>query len=389
MGQIKNIKLHIVTDIKSRRKSIKECKWTFMEDLSESPPLPSFIILSASAEGSPETGHSSREHSDSPTPTASFLVIPKSGERRASEPPVYLEDEEDRRSQTPPTPGGRKYSQQRRNSCPNPRKHLKIPKIDRRGWCVADEQSLQNFYLDKYEVARFFARIINKIVGEPEFNPDHFQAYNLHLCEAYCLLWQNPKTGRVSGRKVGLPLKIGNFSAVFIDLYVSRRLDIFTSKRQTEPCFQIVDHRATETTLDYIIFNTMRKSASRGNLRECLLMSSLARAEQADCVNSTLDSLIAKGVLEERTTGIFGRRKIFPTLDPAPENTLRTRIKDVAMKKKDVESDSFVDTLLILARESDKIFSSSAPILGKYFTEGEYLTAMQNIDEMFKKYSQV
>ena len=116
---------------------------------------------------------------------------------------------------------------------------------------------------------------------------------------------------------------------------------------------------------------------------------SLARAEQADCVNSTLDSLIAKGVLEERTTGIFGRRKIFPTLDPTQENTLKTRIKDVALKKKDVESDSFVDTLLILARESDKIFSSSAPILGKYFTEGEYMQAMHNIDEMFKKYSQV
>jgi len=359
-----------------------------MEETSESPPVPSFLIFPATDEGPSESGEASREYSESP-PEPSFLLLPDRDTRRSSE-PVPFDDDDGRRSQTPPAQTiFRKNSQARRNSCPNPRKHMKIPKIDRRGWCVADEQSLQNFYLDKYEVARFFARIINKIVGEPEFNPDQFQNYNLLLCEAYCLLWQHPETGRVSGRKVGLPLKIGNFSAVFIDLYVAERLDIFVSKRQAEPCFQIVDHRATETTLDYIIFNTMRKAASKGNLRECLLMSSLARAEQADCVNSTLDSLIAKGVLEERTTGIFGRRKIFPTLDPTQENTLKTRIKDVALKKKDVESDSFVDTLLILARESDKIFSSSAPILGKYFTEGEYMQAMHNIDEMFKKYSQV
>ena len=67
---------------------------------------------------------------------------------------------------------------------------------------VGDEQSLQNFYLDNQEVAKFFARVVYKVIKTSHFNPEHFDNYDLHLCEAYCLLWQNAENGSVSGRKV-------------------------------------------------------------------------------------------------------------------------------------------------------------------------------------------
>ena len=35
-------------------------------------------------------------------------------------------------------------------------------------------------------------------------------------------------------------------------------------------------------------------------------MSWLERAEEADCVDSTFDSLVAKGILDQKTTGVLG-----------------------------------------------------------------------------------
>merc|ERR1719450_252182 len=120
---------------------------------------------------------------------------------------------------------------------------------------IGDEQSLQNYYLDNQEVAKYFARVVYKIIKHSSFNTDDFQKYDLHLCEAYCLPWQNAETGSVSGRKVGVPLKIGVFAALFIDLFAVHRLDIYMKECVPEPLFRITDLHATDTFLDSAIFD--------------------------------------------------------------------------------------------------------------------------------------
>ena len=257
--------------------------------------------------------------------------------------------------------------------------------LDRRSWMIGDEQSLQNIYQDNQEVAKYFGRIVYKIVKHSHFKPDDFQKYDLHLCEAYCLLWQNAETGSVSGRKLGIPLKIGLFAALFIDLCAANRLDIFRKENVAEPMFRITDLHATDTFLDSAIFDTMRKANSHGRLREAKLMSWLERAEEAECVDNTFDSLVAKGILKEKTTGLLGTCKRFPTVDPTPENVLESKIKDIAFKRE--SPDSFMEALLVLSRESDQIFMCSDPILRKHFTCAEYVQAKKNLDQMFNSYT--
>jgi len=257
-------------------------------------------------------------------------------------------------------------------------------KINRKSWMVGDEKSLQNCYLDNQEVAKYFARLVYKIVKHPNFKAEDFHNYDLHLCEAYCLLWQNAETGSVSGRKLGIPLKIGVFAALFIDLYAIQRLDIY-SRDNSEPLFRITDLHSTDTVLDGVIFDHMRRATSNGSLREAKLMSWLERAVEADCVDRTFDSLVSRGILKEKTTGILGTCKRYPTVDPLPETLLESKVKDVAFGRE--TADNFMKALLALSHESDQIFSCSDPILRKHFSAAEYVEAKKNLDQMFKSYA--
>lgn len=255
-------------------------------------------------------------------------------------------------------------------------------KIDRKSWIIGDEQSLENLYQDNREVAKYFGRIAHKIVQHSHFKPEHFEQYELHLCEAYCLLWQNAETGSVSGRKIGIPLKIGVFTALFIDLCAAGRVEIFRKDGVAEPMFRIVDLDETDMFLEEAIFLRMRQHKQAGRLREATLVSWLERAEEADCVDTTFDSLVARGILREQKSGLLGMSKRFPTQDPDYEISLEKKIKDVALKKE--LADSYIEALLVLCRDSDLIFQCSDPILKKHFTAAEYVEATKNLDQMFK-----
>ena len=50
------------------------------------------------------------------------------------------------------------------------------------------------------------------------------------------------------------------------------------------------------------------------------------------------------------------------------------------------EPDSFMESLLVLCRESDKIFVLNDPILKKHFTKEEYKIAKTNLDRLFRSY---
>merc|ERR1712072_644304 len=113
----------------------------------------------------------------------------------------------------------------------------------------------------------------HKIVTHKNFNSEHFQNYDLYLSEAYCLLWQNADTGEVSGRKLGIPLKIGTFAALFIDLVAAQRLEIFEKEQGAEPMFRVTDLGVTDPFLEEAIFECMRNQKMKRKLREATLMN--------------------------------------------------------------------------------------------------------------------
>ena len=247
---------------------------------------------------------------------------------------------------------------------------------------ACDPKSLANLYQDQDDVAKCFGNIVyNIMMHSSDFRNEDFEQHNLHLCEAYCLLWQDAETGEVDGRKLGLPLKIGVFAALFIDLCAANRIEVFKNSDEEEPQFRIIDSHSTDTFLDIAIFDSLRGVADkRGRLREAKLWKWLERAEDADCVENTFDSLVARGILKEKSSGLLKLFKRFPTLDPEPENKLEEKIKNIAYGRE--KPDSYMLALLILSRASDRIFMCSDPILRKHFTSVEYTQVKKNLDKV-------
>lgn len=244
---------------------------------------------------------------------------------------------------------------------------------------ATDPKSLSNLYQDQDDVAKHFARVIYNItINSKEFNVEDFGEYDLHLCEAFCLLWQNAETGEVNGRKLGLPLKISVFAAVFIDLYAAKRIEFYKASEFDEPGFRIINKDFINTFLDIAIFDSLRTANKHGKLRDAKLWKWLQLAEEKESVECTFDSLVARGILSEKKSGILGIFKRFPTLDPEPERNLEEKIKNIAFKR--LKPDSYMMSLLVLSRDSDRIFMCKDPILRKHFTSSEYADAKKNLD---------
>jgi len=246
---------------------------------------------------------------------------------------------------------------------------------------ATEASSLANLYQDQDDIAKCFGHIVYNIINNSiDFDVVDFEAHDLYLSESYCLLWQNAETGEVDGRKVGLPLKIGVLAALFIDLYASGLIKVFMHPEDDEPMFRLTETHSTETFLDFAIFDSLRVANAQGRLREAKLWKWLLRAEDADCVENTFDSLIARGILKEKSSGLLGLFKKFPTVNPEPERTLEKKIKDIAFN--DLKPDSYMLSLLILSRESDRIFMCEDPILRKHFTSAEYKEAKKTLDKI-------
>jgi len=246
---------------------------------------------------------------------------------------------------------------------------------------ATEPSSLANLYQDQDDIAKCFGHMVYNIIKNSiDFNAQEFHDHDLYLSEAYCLLWQNAETGEVDGRRVGLPLKIGVFAALFLDLHASGLIDVFLASDDDEPMFRVTQSNSTQTFLDIAVFDSLRIANAQGRLREAKLWKWLLRAEDADCVECTFESLIARGILKEKSSGLLGIFKKFPTVDPKPEQELERKIKSIVFN--DLKPDSYMLSLLILSRESDRIFMCEDPILKKHFTSAEYKEAKKNLDRI-------
>ncbi|XP_065676611.1 uncharacterized protein LOC136072123 isoform X1 [Hydra vulgaris] len=248
---------------------------------------------------------------------------------------------------------------------------------------ACEPNSLANLYQDQEEVAKRFSRLVYKVVNDVNFNRDSFKQHDLHLCEAYCLLWQNAVTGEVDGRLFGIQLKIGAFAALFIDLCAENLIELYMHENDDEPHFRLIDqniNKVISVFLKISIFDALRNAKMHGKLRETVLWKWLIRAVDADCVELAFESLVARGILDEQPSGVFGIFKRFPTINPEPELKLEKLIQNIAFGF--VFPDNYMLALLVLARESDRIFLCKDPILSKHFSFKEYESAKKNLDKI-------
>ena len=242
-----------------------------------------------------------------------------------------------------------------------------------------DPKSLANLYQPLDEVALGFAKTIYEICSAKWFNIEDFQKHEILLSEAYVLLWQNSETGDIDGRKVGLPLKVGAFAAVFLDLIISKKIEVFLTHEDREPRVRVIDERQTGTFLDDALFDDLRLK----HHRVIRLQKYLERAEESACVDIILSSLILRGILKKEKKGFPGLKffRRFPTTNPKPEKDLVEQIRKFSMSDNE-NHDSYIIALLAICREADNIFLISDPILKKYFSSVEYVEMKKRIDKM-------
>lgn len=245
-----------------------------------------------------------------------------------------------------------------------------------------DPKSLANLYQPLDEVALGFARTVYEISTSKWFHIEDFRRHEILLSEAYLLLWQNSETGNVDGRKVGLPLKVGAYAALFLDLIVAGKLEIFLSPEDREPRVRVIDDTPTGTFMDDGLFDHLR---SRHH-RTINLQKWLEKAEESSCVDIILNNLILRGILKKEKCGMLGLKlfRKFPTTNPQPERDLVQQIREAASCSSNEEllPDSYILALLALSRDADNIFLISDPILKKYFDPETYPEAKRAIDKM-------
>eukprot|EP00794_Sanderia_malayensis_P019070 gene19070-20985_t len=241
-----------------------------------------------------------------------------------------------------------------------------------------DPKSLANLYQPLDEVALGFARTVYEVATSRLFLLSDFQNRDIFLSEAYLLLWQNSETGHVDGRKVGLPLKVGAYAALFLDLIVAGKLEIFLSPEDRDPRVRVVDDMPTGTFLDDGLFDSLRAR----HHRTINLQKWLEKAEESSCVDIILNNLILRGILKKEKCGMLGLKlfRKFPTTNPQPERDLVQEIRDVAIT--DTRPDSYILALLALCRDADNIFLISDPILKKHFEPDEYQESKKKIDKL-------
>ncbi|XP_065064604.1 uncharacterized protein LOC135690853 [Rhopilema esculentum] len=242
-----------------------------------------------------------------------------------------------------------------------------------------DPKSLANLYQPLDEVASGFSRTIHELCSSRWFCFEDFKQHEILLSEAYVLLWQNSETGDIDGRKVGLPLKVGAYAAVFLDLIISRKIEVYYQHDEKESRVRVIDDTATGTFLDDALFDDLRLK----HHRVIRLSKWLEKAEESACVEIILSSLILRGILKKEKIGFPGLRffRRFPTTNPEPEKDLIAQIRSLNVDE-DGKVDSYIVSLLAICREADNVFLISDPILKKYFNSVEYPELKKKIDRI-------
>ena len=72
-----------------------------------------------------------------------------------------------------------------------------------------------------------------EIVNSSWFDKEHFQTEKLKLSQAFCLLWQDPESGEVHGRKMGVECNAAACAAGIIDLFAMDRVEVEVESNKT------------------------------------------------------------------------------------------------------------------------------------------------------------
>ncbi|KAL9980439.1 hypothetical protein ACROYT_G009031 [Oculina patagonica] len=226
------------------------------------------------------------------------------------------------------------------------------------------------------------------ILASPLFDKKAIQQRSLKLSEAYCLLWQNSKTGDVDGRQ-GSKAKIGGaVCAVLLDLIAMGKIWIEFEKKKflfvnyTDIWVRVNDPSPTGTFLDRALFNKIAAKSKEGYkrklvdwIRDCITDWGCDNNVPSVC----LDSLVKQGILGKERK-MAGLTTDYPTKNPEPRKSLSCEIRKIALEE--TKPDCYMRTLLTVLRAVDNFYSFDDPFLERHFTSKEYKGAKATIKKV-------
>lgn len=226
------------------------------------------------------------------------------------------------------------------------------------------------------------------IVTSHWFDKEDFNHEKLKLSQAFCLLWQDPESGEVSGRKMGVECNVGATAAAILDLIVMNRVEIELESNTTlgvkddNIWLKVINEKPTDTFLDGPLFDEIvkhhNKNPDKPQKLKKVIFWDIGKVMCKNQVGTvTLDSLVDIGVLEMKEK-LVGRK--YPTVKPGVEDSLRDQIRSVVLD--DAEPNSYIHSLLLISRISDRLHLVSEPVLKKCFSKDEYGRAKDKLDAM-------
>jgi len=245
-----------------------------------------------------------------------------------------------------------------------------------------------NDSIEEDEVVDTVKCTICGILASPLFDRKAIQGRSLKLSEAYCLLWQNSKTGDVDGRQGSKPKIGGAVCAVLLDLIAMGKIRIEIEKKKflfvnyTNIWVQVNDPSPTGTFLDRALFTKIaakRKEGYKRKLVDWIRDSITAWDYENNVASVCLDSLVKQGILRKERK-LAGMCTDYPTKNPEPRKELSREIRRIALEG--AKPDPYMRTLLTILRAVDNFYSFEDPFLERHFTSKEYKAAKATIKQV-------
>ena len=212
----------------------------------------------------------------------------------------------------------------------------------------------------------------------------------LTVAEAFVLLWQDPETGDISGRRADTAVQSIAVTAMMLDLVLMGKLTleftnkkgIFGTKEQALVCTGDVSDPLPpaaaflQSLLDkFVEYNKGHEPRSLQSWMEKLMMSFREKSPRV-YIDEITDSLISKGIVhkESKWNGLR-----FPTDDPSAEKAAVDGLRNVILNG--AEPDVMSATLFMLARAADSN-SISRPFMYSVLSKEEYKANEQRIKQL-------
>lgn len=224
--------------------------------------------------------------------------------------------------------------------------------------------------------------MLSMLLSCDRFDKDSVIQKDLSLSQAFCLLWQNDKTGDVAGRQRPSVMTDTASAAVLLDLYVLGKIDLdreikhWMDRKRQVILVKVKDATITSSYLDKALFSDIVKYHQKSMGRQKTTVEWIIQGshERENAATAVLDSLVQRGILG-RESKLFGRR--YPTCNSDPERKLVDEIQKVVLLNQ--PADSFIWTLLKLMYEADCCSGKKAPLLGRYFSAEDFANAKETI----------